>query len=49
VTSFGLVFTPIFYVVCRWIAEKASRRSMSIPPPFPPPQIGGGREGVPAE
>src|SRR5262245_4495784 len=26
VTTFGLIFTPIFYVVCRWIAEKASRR-----------------------
>jgi hypothetical protein len=26
VTAFGLIFTPIFYVVCRWIAEKASRR-----------------------
>jgi multidrug efflux pump subunit AcrB len=26
VTAFGLIFTPIFYVVCRWIAQKASRR-----------------------
>jgi multidrug efflux pump len=26
VTAFGLVFTPIFYVVCRWIAQKAARR-----------------------
>ena len=26
VTAFGLIFTPIFYVVCRWIAEKTSRR-----------------------
>src|SRR3979490_1988375 len=26
VTAFGLVFTPIFYVVCRWIAEKTTRR-----------------------
>jgi multidrug efflux pump subunit AcrB len=26
VTAFGLIFTPIFYVVCRWIALKASRR-----------------------
>jgi hydrophobe/amphiphile efflux-1 (HAE1) family protein len=26
VTAFGLVFTPIFYVVCRWLAEKTSRR-----------------------
>src|SRR6266567_1197896 len=27
VTAFGLIFTPIFYVVCRWIAEKMRRRS----------------------
>src|SRR5262249_61441045 len=26
VTAFGLIFTPIFYVVCRWLAEKTSRR-----------------------
>ncbi|MDP2411591.1 MAG: multidrug efflux RND transporter permease subunit [Pseudolabrys sp.] len=25
VTFFGLIFTPVFYVVSRWIAEKASR------------------------
>jgi len=25
VTAFGLIFTPIFYVVSRWIAEKSSR------------------------
>jgi hydrophobe/amphiphile efflux-1 (HAE1) family protein len=29
VTVFGLVFTPAFYVICRWIALRASRR----PPP----------------
>jgi multidrug efflux pump len=34
VTAFGLIFTPIFYVVCRWIAEKASRRR---PAPSAPP------------
>jgi len=27
VTAFGLIFTPIFYVVCRWIAEKMRRRT----------------------
>jgi multidrug efflux pump subunit AcrB len=27
VTAFGLIFTPIFYVVCRWIAEKLRRRA----------------------
>jgi hypothetical protein len=27
VTVFGLIFTPAFYVICRWIAIKMSRRS----------------------
>jgi multidrug efflux pump subunit AcrB len=27
VTAFGLIFTPIFYVVCRWMAEKLRRRA----------------------
>jgi hydrophobe/amphiphile efflux-1 (HAE1) family protein len=36
VTLFGLIFTPAFYVVCRWIAEKASRRrSVPAAPPAP--------------
>jgi multidrug efflux pump subunit AcrB len=26
VTIFGLIFTPVFYVVSRWFAERASRR-----------------------
>jgi multidrug efflux pump len=34
VTAFGLLFTPIFYVVCRWIAEKTRRRR---PAPEAPP------------
>jgi hydrophobe/amphiphile efflux-1 (HAE1) family protein len=34
VTAFGLIFTPIFYVVCRWLAEKTSRRR---PAPQAPP------------
>jgi hydrophobe/amphiphile efflux-1 (HAE1) family protein len=34
VTAFGLLFTPIFYVVCRWIAEKTRRRR---PAPHAPP------------
>ncbi len=29
VTAFGLVFTPVFYVVARWIAEKTSRRRVT--------------------
>jgi multidrug efflux pump len=35
VTAFGLLFTPIFYVLCRWIAEKASRRKVPAPQPAP--------------
>ena len=36
VTTFGLIFTPIFYVVCRWIAEKTRRRRrMPEAPPAP--------------
>jgi multidrug efflux pump subunit AcrB len=26
VTLFGLLFTPVFYVVCRWLAELRGRR-----------------------
>ena len=26
VTLFGLIFTPAFYVIARWIAQRASRR-----------------------
>jgi hypothetical protein len=26
VTIFGLIFTPVFYVVSRWFAERTSRR-----------------------
>jgi len=32
VTAFGLIFTPIFYVVSRWIAEKTRRRVPAAPP-----------------
>jgi multidrug efflux pump subunit AcrB len=38
VTAFGLLFTPIFYVVCRWIAEKTTRRR---PAPQAPPAPAG--------
>src|SRR5215468_7980125 len=34
VTAFGLIFTPAFYVVCRWIAEKTRRRRRA--PQAPP-------------
>jgi len=39
VTIFGLVFTPVFYVVCRWIAELVPdrrRRVATAAPPAPP-------------
>jgi multidrug efflux pump subunit AcrB len=32
VTAFGLIFTPVFYVVCRWIAQRASRRRAASQP-----------------
>jgi hydrophobe/amphiphile efflux-1 (HAE1) family protein len=34
VTAFGLVFTPAFYVICRWIAL-CSKRRRSAPRPHP--------------
>ena len=36
VTAFGLVFTPVFYVVTRWLAGVTSRRR--APPPRSAPQ-----------
>jgi HAE1 family hydrophobic/amphiphilic exporter-1 len=35
VTLFGLIFTPAFYVVCRWIALRTSRRRPAAPAPEP--------------
>jgi len=35
VTAFGLIFTPAFYVVCRWIALHASRRAAAPREPAP--------------
>ncbi len=31
VTFFGLIFTPVFYVVCRWLAGLGRRRSSETP------------------
>lgn len=31
VTAFGLIFTPVFYVVCRWFALRTSRRRVPTP------------------
>jgi hydrophobe/amphiphile efflux-1 (HAE1) family protein len=36
VTFFGLLFTPVFYVVCRWIAIVASRRRKGASPSTTP-------------
>jgi multidrug efflux pump subunit AcrB len=27
VTAFGLIFTPAFYVIARWIAQRTTRQS----------------------
>jgi hydrophobe/amphiphile efflux-1 (HAE1) family protein len=37
VTVFGLIFTPVFYVVCRWLSGLGRRRSeeRATPPPAP--------------
>jgi len=32
VTAFGLIFTPVFYVVCRWIALRAARKGPAAAP-----------------
>jgi multidrug efflux pump subunit AcrB len=37
VTFFGLLFTPVFYVVCRWLAGLGRRREMPAPEPAPAP------------
>jgi multidrug efflux pump subunit AcrB len=36
VTIFGLIFTPVFYVVCRWLgnlARRVRRASPDVPHP----------------
>jgi len=33
VTVFGLIFTPVFYVVTRWVADLARRRARPAPQP----------------
>jgi hypothetical protein len=36
VTVFGLVFTPVFYVACRWLATIGERRkARALPAPHP--------------
>ncbi|QDH72524.1 efflux RND transporter permease subunit [Brevundimonas sp. M20] len=39
VTFFGLIFTPVFYVVMRWVASRlpgAPKTTKEAPPPLPP-------------
>ena len=36
VTLFGLLFTPAFYVISRWVAARASRRKITPPAPVQP-------------
>ena len=31
VTAFGLIFTPVFYVICRWLAGVARRPTVPAP------------------
>jgi multidrug efflux pump subunit AcrB len=36
VTVFGLIFTPVFYVACRWLATLSERRKVpAAPAPHP--------------
>jgi len=32
VTAFGLIFTPVFYVVTRWLADRMRRRRVEAAP-----------------
>ena len=38
VTIFGLLFTPTFYVVCRWFSSKFQRKPVA-PEPLPAPEV----------
>jgi multidrug efflux pump subunit AcrB len=35
VTAFGLIFTPVFYVVCRGLADTFGRRGRAAPERVP--------------
>ncbi|MGZ8324472.1 MAG: efflux RND transporter permease subunit, partial [Rhodoplanes sp.] len=47
VTLFGLIFTPVFYVVCRWLAKLGRRRATVPPAPSTTPPAASA--GQPAE
>ena len=36
VTFFGLIFTPVFYVVCRWLSSKLPQGKKPTPTPDRP-------------
>jgi HAE1 family hydrophobic/amphiphilic exporter-1 len=36
VTLFGLLFTPVFYVVCRWLGDRLGRVAGPVPASSPP-------------
>lgn len=38
VTLFGLIFTPVFYVVCRWISERLPGAKRKQQPPADTPE-----------
>ncbi|RYY96653.1 MAG: hypothetical protein EON61_21135, partial [Alphaproteobacteria bacterium] len=38
VTFFGLLFTPVFYVVCRWISERLPGGKRRVPDLAPVPE-----------
>jgi hydrophobe/amphiphile efflux-1 (HAE1) family protein len=36
VTTFGLIFTPVFYVICRWLAARGRKREPALAPTATP-------------
>jgi hypothetical protein len=36
VTVFGLLFTPVFYVACRWLSKRFAKRAKAQPSPDAP-------------
>ena len=46
VTAFGLIFTPVFYVIARWIAQVGSRRGKGKREPGTVPRSPGGWRGI---
>jgi multidrug efflux pump subunit AcrB len=36
VTAFGLIFTPVFYVICRWLAARGRKQEAAFAPTATP-------------